>query len=265
MKLFARKLMRGRIAVTFAGKLLSFLLRVFAAASLAAGIYFAAAEKNYYAAGVLAAIRPLFIISAADWSFYCSARRFYEVNGGGNRPGGVFTVKNAIRYFTVRSAITVRKLAWGLLFFFPAVVTGIAAYLTGDKNDPVYTAVLTGASAVLALAGAVFYFTAGSRYYLADYILYANPLIPPAAAVRASVECTDGKLVFITVRRLSFAGWYLSCLFIATLPFVLTYGAYYKAVFEIKLFGERKVRPGRIPVVFYIDSRSKIIPSPEHV
>ena len=116
---------------------------------------------------------------------------------------------------------------------------------------------ITAAASLLA-AGLGFFAVSSSRYYMATYLLYLNPLMPPKEAIRSSVRLTGGRLLAVTARRLSLAPWGLTELLVLPLPFAAVYRRFCAVALCERLFGEDKRRAPSPAVVFYVNSRSKI-------
>ena len=274
--LLARKKMRGRVTKSFLRLLLPVVIACFGAVMVApavlclvygtdtvlanAGLAWMAGPWTavLLPAALLACGTVLFLFAAA-FSFYAKAWVFYAMDRNQTRPGSLLRPSQALRFLRCRAGTLCRKTGWLILYLLPA--GGLYAALRLFADSPVLTgavgAVLVGADALLALTGAVFFAAESSRYYMTDYLLYLNPLMPPREAVASSVKLTGGKLAAIAFRRLSLLPWALAELLVLPLPFAAVYRRFCAAALCEILFGEDKRRAKAPTVVFYVDRRSR--------
>ena len=276
MFLYARRKMKGKIAISCLRALLPgavFLLG--AAVAVPAFLCFACGTDTVLAYSGLeglsgrysAVIIPVLlllagtviVIFAMALAFYAKACIYFALDHNQTRPKSVLRPSQALRYCRCRAGVILRGTLWLLAYAAPAAALffalryGTAAWLT-----PVIRAVLWTAEAVFAVAGLGFFSVTASRYFLADYLLYLNPLMPPKEAIRSSVRLTQGKLLAVTARRLSLLPWALAELLILPLPFAAVYRRFCAAALCERLFGEDKRRVPRPAAVFYINRASRI-------
>lgn len=261
MKLYARKMMRGKTAATFLRFMISVLSGFAAVFFLITAVYglmngdFAFFGDYRIEGAAASAAVGIFAAAASDHYAYFRKTEIFRVVDRAN--GNRFTLRAARRYTAALWRVRFLKICWALLFFAPAFLCAAAVlYLLKSSGDPVVINVLTAASALLAAVGAVCLFIAGSRYVLVGYLLWLNPLIPAREAVVSSAALCEGKMLYIALNRLSLAGWRLAGLLPVILPFSVTYCAFCSAVFTVRLFGEDKRRVRSLPVTFYIHSGS---------
>ena len=279
MFLYARRKMKGKIAVSCLRALLPGAVLLLGAAvavpaflCLAYGtdtvLAYSGLERlsGRYAAVIIPVLLLLagavITVFALALAFYAKACIYYSLDRNQTRPKSLLRPSQALRYCRCRAGVTVRGALWLLAYAAPAVGLffalryGTAAWLT-----PVIRAVLWTTDALFAVAGLGFFAVTVSRYCMADYLLYLNPLMPPKEAIRSSVRLTQGKLLAIAARRLSLLPWALTELLILPLPFAAVYRRFCAAALCERLFGEDKRRVPRPAVVFYINRRSKIVES----
>ena len=200
-------------------------------------------------------------LSACAFAFYARAWIYFALDRNQTRPKSLLKPSQALRYCRCRCGVAARKALWLALYLLPAAALFAVLYRgrTAVWMTGAVYAVLCGADAVFLLAGLGSFAVASSAYCMADYLLYLNPLLPPAEAVRSSVALTRGRLPAVTVRRLSRLPWALAELLILPAPFAFVYRRFCAAVLCERLYGEDKRRAPAPAVVFYINRRSKIV------
>ena len=210
-------------------------------------------------AALLAAGTLIFLFAFA-FAFYAKAWVFYTLDRNQTRPKSLLKPSQALRYVRCRIGVAARKAVWFILYALPAAVLAAVLYLsdTAAWTDGVF-AVLCAADAVFALAGLAFFAVASSAYYLTDYLLYLNPLLPPKEAIRSSVDLTRGRLPAIAARRLSRLPWLLAEFLILPAPFAFVYRHFGAAALCERLYGEDKRKAPSPAVVFYVSRRSRIV------
>ena len=277
MKLYARKKMKGNVALCFLRELLPAVT-----ALLGLVLLLPAALCLFYGTGavltraglaawanpwtgaalplLLTAVGTVVLLFAFAFGFYARAWVYYLLDKNQTRPKSLLRPSQALRYCRCRVSTAARKLLWLALYLLPAALvwalrrlTEGAAWLTAGVPQ-----VMTAAAALLAGAGLAFFAVSSSRYYLAEYLLYLNPLLPPGEAVASSRKLTRGKLLAVTARRLSLLPWALAGLLVLPLPLVLVYRRFCAAALCERLYGEDKRKASRPAVVFYVNRRSKI-------
>lgn len=197
---------------------------------------------------------------AFAFAFYAKAWVYYALDHNQTRPKSLLKPSQALRYLRCRALAAAHRAMWLVLYLLPAAVLfavlhygRTAAWMT----DGIFI-VLCAAETVFLLAGLGFFAVASSSYCMADYLLYLNPLLPPAEAVRSSVALTKGKLPAVAARRLTQLPWALAELLILPAPFAFVYRRFCAAVLCERLYGEDKRRAPAPAVVFYINRASRI-------
>ena len=214
----------------------------------------AAIPVALFAAGAV-----LFLFSSA-FSFYAKAWVYYAMDRNQTRPGSLLRPSQALRYLRCRAGRTLREAGWLALYLSPAAALFFA--LRSGKGGALLTApvfaVTAAADVLFAVVGAAFFAVASSQYYMTDYLLYLNPLMPPKEAIASSVKLTKGRLLAVTARRLSLLPWALTELMVLPLPFAAVYRRFCAAALCERLFGEDKRRVPGAAVVFYVNRRSRM-------
>ena len=209
---------------------------------------------------VLLAAGAALLLAAAALSFYAKAWIYHTMDKNQTRPRSLLRLSQALRFLRCRAGTLLRKAAWLALYLLPAAA--LYAALRFFAESPWLTGavsiVLVSADALFIAVGAVFFAVSSSRYYMAEYLLYLNPLMPPAEAVASSVQLTEGKLLAIAARRLSLLPWALAELLVLPLPFAAVYRRFCAAALCEILFGEDKRRAPSPAVVFYVNRASRI-------
>ena len=279
MSLLARRKMRGRVAGCFWRLLLpAAVFCLGAVVTVPAVLCFAYGTDAVlvyaglpWLTGRFSLLVPLALLAAGAtlllfgfaFSFYAKAWVYYAMDKNQTRPGSLLRPSQALRYLRCRAGIAARRALWLALYLLPAAALFAALrYWQGDPRlkEAVF-AVLAVTDALFALAGAGFYAVASSRYCMAEYLLYLNPLLPPKEALASSVKLTQGRLLAIAARRLSLLPWALAELLVLPLPFAAVYRRFCAAALCERLFGEDKRKAPSPAVVFYVNRRSKIVES----
>lgn len=91
----------------------------------------------------------------------------------------------------------------------------------GIFKDCAYV-ILAGACIMLGI-GVMCYFCAKQRYAAVPYIAAMNPKVKLSDAIKASKKIMEGKYLNFLLFKLSFFGWFLSCVFLFPLMFVFPY------------------------------------------
>jgi len=122
-------------------------------------------------------------------------------------------------------SLRVRKLLWGALFFVPGgFLLGGTLWQAQQSNLDVtlFFAAIAGGT-VLLLVGAGFYATTVQRYALVLSILAKQPRCKLRNAIQLSCARTNEHCAALLRYKLSFLPWYLLCMLVVPLPFVLPY------------------------------------------
>lgn len=267
MKIYARKMMKGNTAKVFFDILLCNVFRLTAlifigisVCSIAYGNIFSSEEILYTVLSFFGG--AICLLLSAVYTFYIKAKIYYSIDRKQTRPKRVLTIRYAAKYIRASFEVNCRKAMWLILFIFPFTV--VLYFGSGVLKDPgtfngilpVYSAAL----AVLSVGAILFYSVTTARYELTAYLLYLNPLLPAREAVISSAKLTEGKLLYIAVKKLSMLPWMITELFIIPLPFAAVYRRYHSAVLHERIYGENKksISIRRSAVTFYINGKTKI-------
>lgn len=136
-----------------------------------------------------------------------------------------FRPKNSFRALRFKVLLVTIKAMWAVVFFLPfAVLTWSIYYLSGSGGLELYLFIsLSGGAILTAVCGAIFYFIAMQKYFIAEYLYSSNPRLKPLTAIRQSKNLLDGHILEIVRFKLSFTPWFLSCIFIAPAFYFLPY------------------------------------------
>ena len=163
---------------------------------------------------------------------------FIKASGGKGRTGllfSYFTFEKSFRAFSLYFRLTFLKLGWLLYFLLPCVVCyGLTFYLysRGNLLPVVFYIMLAGASILLSCC--IFMWrVAFFRYNAAPYYFCLNGDICPKEAIKKSVVFTDGFLRESVLMESSFFGWFLSCITVVAVAYVIPYFKISKALFVV--------------------------------
>lgn len=136
-----------------------------------------------------------------------------------------FRPKNSFRALRFKVLLVTIKAMWAVVFFLPfAVLTWSIYYLSGSGGLELYLFIsLSGGAILTAVCGAIFYFIAMQKYFIAEYLYSSDPRLKPLTAIRQSKNLLDGHILEIVCFKLSFTPWFLSCIFIAPAFYFLPY------------------------------------------
>lgn len=136
-----------------------------------------------------------------------------------------FKPKNSFRAFRFKALLVTIKTMWAVVFFLPfAVLAWSIYYLSGSGGLELYLFIsLSGGAILTAVCGAIFYFIAMQKYFIAEYLYSCNPRLKPLTAIKQSRNLLDGHILEIVRFKLSFLPWFLSCVFIAPAFYFLPY------------------------------------------
>ena len=215
---------------------------------------------NVLIPAALLATAAVIAVFACAFSFYAKACVYYALDRNQTRPKSLLKPSQALRYVRCRVGVAARKVMWLALYAAPAAVLTAVLYFsdTAAWTGGVFV-VLCAADAVFAVAGLAFFAAASSAYYLTDYLLYLNPLLPPGEAIRSSVGLTRGRLPAVAAGRLSRLPWLLAELLVLPAPFAFVYRRFCAAALCERLYGEDKRKAPSPAVVFYVSRRSRIV------
>lgn len=216
-------------------------------------------------------LRPLiltvsFVASFVIWrtARLLADRYFYVKN---HNPDATF-LKSArgitLHLFLTASMATVLKfflgVAWGALYLFPcAVMSGIFAYALKyeELNRNLFITFLAG-TVILFFIGVSFLYVTMKRYTMTDAVIFACKEKDSLKAVEKSIKIMEGNTLKYSLYCLSFLGWFLSCLLIVPIFYVLPYKTMAKYSFYSFLSKPTFSRQApEKPIVFYINKTVK--------
>ncbi len=136
-----------------------------------------------------------------------------------------FRPKNSLRAFRFKALMFIIKSLWAIVFFLPAaILVWSIYYLSGTGGLELYLFIsLTGGTVLLTISGAVFYFIAMQKYFIAEYLYSSNPKLGAWTAIKQSRNLLDGHIHEIVRFKLSFLPWFLGCIFIVPAVYFIPY------------------------------------------
>lgn len=250
-KLYSKKLLEKNTLRLFFVSLLSFSFRVLLISAAALFSYFFFKSDFFKAFSIqngkyLSSFLLLFTLNTAriavlllvfgiklGESFVYFKRAFGE-KGSLSLLFKFLTPKKASRAFSLYCTVGFYKMLWLVFFMFPSVICfyfSFLLYKSAVLTVAAFYALLTGAS-ILLLSGLVFYFITVFRYEASPYYLCLEE-IKVKDAIKKSVTFTDESLKKALLFKISFVGWFSSCVFVAPLIYVIPYYKLSKARFVI--------------------------------
>lgn len=161
---------------------------------------------------------------------------FTKAEGGKGRFLLLFhfcTFKRSLRAFSLYFKLGLLKCGWLFYYLLPSLVCyGITFYLYSYGNilPSVFYILIAGGSALSAFSLFMWRVTF-FRYNAAPYYVCLNREITPKKAVKKSIHFTDGYLRESVLLESSFFGWFLSCITVFPIVYVLPYFKISKALF----------------------------------
>lgn len=168
----------------------------------------------------------LFLICA----FRSGADRFYLKRAVGLKADGrevfyFFRFKNAFRLVSFYLCFYGLKLLVFAFSFAPLsallIYTADRTYNRNFSAALFYVLIFTGAA--LFVFGLVFFIRLNSFFFLARYCFASENFYSLKRLFRFAFSCIVGKRRTVTVKKLSFIPWFLSCVFLLPISFVRSY------------------------------------------
>lgn len=133
--------------------------------------------------------------------------------------------KNSLRAFRFKALLFLLKSMWAVVFFLPsAILAWSVYYLSGTGGLELYLFIsLSVGTFLLTTSGALFYFIAMQKYFIAEYLFSSNPKLGALTAIKQSKNLLDGHIYEIVRFKLSFLPWFFSCIFIFPVFYFLPY------------------------------------------
>lgn len=164
---------------------------------------------------------------------------FIKASGGKGRTGllfSFFTFSRSFRALTFYFKLTILKFGWLLYFLLPCAVSyGVSFYLYSQGNllPVVYYIMLAGSSLLLSFC-LFMWRVAFFRFNAAPYYFCLNSSLTSDEAIKKSIKYTDGFLRESVLFDSSFFAWFLSCVTIIPVAYVIPYFRLSKALFVVE-------------------------------
>jgi hypothetical protein len=191
----------------------------------------------YCAAAALAAVFVM-LSASAGVSVKGALRRHAE--GREPRFTAYFTCarkRGLVRLLGLRVTLLCRKLFWLAVLMLPAAVQAVipaAVTKSGAMAENIYYLLITGLAAT-AFIGWFFFYCVVQRYSLAEELFCAADGMSASAAIRKSIQMTNGSCVQQAFFRLSFIPWFALCICIIPCVYVVPYYKTACAIFRRRL------------------------------
>lgn len=118
-----------------------------------------------------------------------------------------------------------KKFFWYLTFLFPGaavIISSVILAMNGGIELNFFACTVAG-GAVMLLLGLVFCFIVLQKYFLAPYIMAADPSLNAREAIRLSRLASNGRMKKTAAFKLSFIPWFLSCVAVFPVFYVWPY------------------------------------------
>ncbi|MBQ3136427.1 MAG: hypothetical protein IJB74_02990 [Clostridia bacterium] len=116
------------------------------------------------------------------------------------------------------------KAAVFIFSFFPLSVCSFAVYGFSRHGVSALVCISLMITALcLGINGSFFYSAFYSSYFLCDYYFIEGTYVSFRHLVSCSQKNMKGKHIFLTRLKLSFAGWFILCVFVLPVPYVWSY------------------------------------------
>ena len=157
-------------------------------------------------------------------------------------------VVSAVRFFL--------SISWIMVYVSPCLaVSGLLLYTYKD-NSPNVNLTLFVSSVLLLTIGVFFLYITLKRYSMCSSVILINEEKNPLKVIVKSIEIMDEHSVSYALYCLSFLGWFLLCLLIIPMIYVVPYVKISKACFCNSLgLSKHLKREKEKPIVFYFHKR----------
>ncbi len=140
----------------------------------------------------------------------------------------------SLKLFTVKTAVF-------LFSFLPLAVCSFAVYSFSRQGVSALVCLSLVITALcLGINGSFFYSVFYSSYFLCDYYFIEGTYVSFRHLVSCSQKNMKNKNLFLTHLKLSFAGWFVLCVFILPIPYVWSYYSQSLAVAAAEFMKEKE-------------------------
>jgi len=132
-----------------------------------------------------------------------------------NRLFEYYSIKKSLRAINILFQVHIRKFFVSLLFLVPSFITAgciVFSLQSGIGRKMLFVLLLS--TILLTISGLFFAFIFKQRYFLATYLCYENEGCKVKEAIKLSTEIMENKCFETAFFKMSFAGWFLLCVFI---------------------------------------------------
>lgn len=168
-------------------------------------------------------------------------------------------IKLHFRQYITAITVSILKfflsVAWSAFYLLPCAVTFATLYYSIHSGDYTFSVMLTlfVASAILFIIGTSFIYATLKRYSMCNFVIFTETNLDAIKIIEKSITLTEGNTIKYAFYCLSFIGWFISCVLIIPIFYVLPYikmakYSFYKAI-------TRPVKPEQKPIIFYLNKK----------
>ncbi len=186
---------------------------------------------------------------------------FTRANGGNGRFIHLFKFLSpacSIKALVFFLRYTTTKLLWWLYFLFPGIICCVSGYFLYENtgiNNTVSVILSTGFSIILAISFVVSKMCA-LRYSAAPYYICLNENTTINDAIKKSILLMDGFLSDGVLLEYSMAGWFLSCIFVLPLFYVVPYTKLVRCVYVTDVVFSKATSKAKYPINYGVFNSS---------
>ena len=165
--------------------------------------------------------------------------------------------KKAFRALRFYATINFFKFTWLLYFLLPcALCVGCDIYIYRYFSyPPIIHIILAISISLLFSVCIVMWRISSARYSAAVYYFCLDPSMKVSAAIKKSIQFTDGFRAENVLLEYSLAGWMLSCIFAAPIIYVVPYVKLCKCVFVTEMLLEKANSKPRFSGVTFLSGQ----------
>lgn len=168
--------------------------------------------------------------------------------------------KKAFRALRFYAYVNFFKIIWLLYFSVPCAICTICdIYVYSYSASSSIHLILSVSISLLLSLSLIMWRISVARYSAAAYYFCLNPKIKVKEAVRKSIRFTDGFLTESVLLEYSLIGWFLSCIFVIPVFYVVPYAKLCKRVFVSEMLLKENRSEKSHSAITYLHSLSEHI------
>lgn len=207
------------------------------------------------------------VFSIFLWTSICLVKeKFFLIRAFGKKANffkviGSISHKQYVMYIKVSVLKILLSLSWSAVYFSPCLIVAfLLVYSYRYENYGVnVNLTLFLSSVLLFVVGLSHFFVTLKRYSMCTAIILKDKQENPLEIIAESISIMEKHSVEYSFYCLSFVGWFVSCIFVLPLFYVLPYINMSKWCYMENIKKEKKtVTENEKPIIFYIQKRKEV-------